>query len=869
MVRRRRVPADRGQAEVADSGRKGGRVKIGGRRRGDEGPGGDWSCVLVFLTYIAISVAMASWWIWSTATPLGLSAPRDVFSEARALTHVDVLSRRIGHRQVSSPGNRAATRYLREQVEHLAIIANRRGDMEAEIAMEMVSGAVKDHIFNAEAVNAYRFIPIVMLYLSPIGKSSKPALLVNAHYDSTFGSTGASDCASCVGIGLEVARSIIERKAPIQAPLLFMFNGGEETIMQAAHGFVTSSPWRHRVGAFINLESTGSGGLPILFRYSGIWALKAYAKGAKHPRGTVVGQDFFNLNVIPADTDFRMLSMDHHGLYPGVDIATVLDAAPYHTDRDTFERIRRGTIQEYGDSVFGVIQEFSKEMAGSMPDLSPSDSEAVVFFDVFHSFMITYHMSTAVWLHLMPQAALVLILIARAAIGGMSCWKVVQNLVGGIACAALSLLLSMAVPGLVGVLRVLATGKPMIWFAHHIHAVGIFVPAAMAAAVAPWAAFPVCGSGALYHVVGISMVISLCSLYLTNLGLGSSTMLAQGAISGGLMALVFPKIAGKKIWRLIPVLFSSWWWVTSNLAFGGVIVEHVMEKLSIVGAIHPVYGIFIPDMVIGALIGAIVWLCCLFLLPVVAAVTSRRQQWSGIVALLLFSALCAFSSSASLPYSSHRPKRIFMSHIEMQKVPNGDEYEPYFLMVTLDPISIESVIEDSPDLNLNVSGAVPAVHSDSTAFFPFNLISKGLKWHAPPLPAKEVPWGQHHPKIVQTGNVVRANNETRLMSLEIHWAAPGWGALNITGPILSWSFTEELSSVPRGDNGRDHVVRIAQDEDGEVWPFWLEAEDGAEVKIEIGILYHQTTTFAQEVTNALPDWTSVGMGVMCSSEWTF
>ena len=58
-----------------------------------------------------------------------------------------------------------------------------------------------------------------------------------------------------------------------------------------------------------------------------------------------MAQEFFESRIIPADTDFRMLSSAHHGAYPGVDIATILDATAYHTDRDTFSRLKTGPTQ--------------------------------------------------------------------------------------------------------------------------------------------------------------------------------------------------------------------------------------------------------------------------------------------------------------------------------------------------------------------------------------------------------------------------------------------------------------------------------------------------------------------------------------------
>ena len=83
-------------------------------------------------------------------------------------------------------------------------------------------------------------------------------------------STGASDCAACVGVMLEVARQLVaDPTRHLAGPALFLFNGGEETVLTAAHGFMTGSKWAPGVGAFINLESTGPGGPDIVFQHTG------------------------------------------------------------------------------------------------------------------------------------------------------------------------------------------------------------------------------------------------------------------------------------------------------------------------------------------------------------------------------------------------------------------------------------------------------------------------------------------------------------------------------------------------------------------------------------------------------------------------
>lgn len=69
---------------------------------------------------------------------------------------------------------------------------------------------------------------------------------------------------------LEVARTLVaDPETRLAAPLVFLFNGGEETILLAAHGFMATSKWAASLGAFINLESTGPGGPAYVFQHTG------------------------------------------------------------------------------------------------------------------------------------------------------------------------------------------------------------------------------------------------------------------------------------------------------------------------------------------------------------------------------------------------------------------------------------------------------------------------------------------------------------------------------------------------------------------------------------------------------------------------
>ena len=59
---------------------------------------------------------------------------------------------------------------------------------------------------------------------------------------------GASDCAGCVGVALEVARvAIASPEMQLSVPLMLLLNGGEETVLTAAHGFMQHSSWAKQV----------------------------------------------------------------------------------------------------------------------------------------------------------------------------------------------------------------------------------------------------------------------------------------------------------------------------------------------------------------------------------------------------------------------------------------------------------------------------------------------------------------------------------------------------------------------------------------------------------------------------------------------
>uniref|UniRef100_A0A0N4ZNR5 FXNA-like protease n=1 Tax=Parastrongyloides trichosuri TaxID=131310 RepID=A0A0N4ZNR5_PARTI len=224
--------------------------------------------------------------------------------------------------------------------------------------------------------------------------NKRTSLLINCHFDSWPTSDGGSDdlvqCALMMEL-LDVLTSSRSRPYPID--IIFLFNGAEESSLLASHAFITSHPWRHSVRAFINLESSGSGGRELLFQAGpgNQWILQAYLNSAIHPHCSVLGQEIFQSGVYPGDTDFRIFR--DHGRIPGLDIAFVQNGYWWHTEFDQSKRITPGSLQRAGENVLATVKELIYSPYFNNP--AKYGDKKFVFFDILGFTTIVYTMNTA------------------------------------------------------------------------------------------------------------------------------------------------------------------------------------------------------------------------------------------------------------------------------------------------------------------------------------------------------------------------------------------------------------------------------------------------------------------------------------------
>lgn len=288
------------------------------------------------ILYGLISVLVYSIIHMKFITPLPMDAPPDRFSEARAIEHVRVLSKDIGGRQQGRQGLRLAAQYIMTQLELMKERA--QPGIRIEIEETIVNGSFNMFFLRHSISLAYRNHTNIIMRISSVDSGENDsAVLINGHFDTPPGSPGAGDCGSCVASILELARLSVDSGWIPPRPVIFLFNGAEELFMLGSHGFITTHRWNETIGAFIDVEASGTGGLDLVCQSGpGSWPSYVYAQSALYPMANSAAQDIFG--IIPGDTDYRMFAQDF-GDIPGLDIIFLLGGYFYHTASDTVERL--------------------------------------------------------------------------------------------------------------------------------------------------------------------------------------------------------------------------------------------------------------------------------------------------------------------------------------------------------------------------------------------------------------------------------------------------------------------------------------------------------------------------------------------------
>ncbi|XP_039275977.1 endoplasmic reticulum metallopeptidase 1 [Nilaparvata lugens] len=308
------------------------------------------------------------------------------FVGERAKTFLAKLSG-VGVKVTGSHANEVlAVRLIEAEI--AAIMAEAATDARHAIATDRQTPSGSFYLaFSVGFLSHYSRVQNVVVKIGP-RREVNASLLVNCHFDSAPTSPGASDDGLNCAVMLETLRVLSQQKEELQHNIIFLFNGAEETPLQASHGFIAHHPWAKEVKAFVNLESCGAGGHEFLFQTGPghSWLVELYADAAEHPSGTVLGEDIFQSGLVPSDTDFRVFR--DYGKIPGLDFAHCDNGFVYHTRYDDIDQIQDGVYQHTGDNLLALIRKFSN--SEKLTEAEQYKEGRAVYFDVLGLHMVVY-----------------------------------------------------------------------------------------------------------------------------------------------------------------------------------------------------------------------------------------------------------------------------------------------------------------------------------------------------------------------------------------------------------------------------------------------------------------------------------------------
>ncbi|XP_063703868.1 endoplasmic reticulum metallopeptidase 1-like [Culicoides brevitarsis] len=301
----------------------------------------------------------------------------------------------IGDRVAGTPNNEDYTvQLLLDTVE--AIKKQSHESNLIEVDHQVQDGSYYRDKVHYPQLNVYRGIQNVVVKLSKANASAAMDdhyILLNAHFDTVPMSPGAGDDATMVGVMLEVLRTLSKREHSISHPIVFLFNGCEETELQGSHAFISGHPWFRNVRALINLDAGGIGGKEMLFRATPehSWIMRSYSKGALNAYASTVGEEMFEANLIPSDTDFRNFK-NYAKDVAAIDCAQNYNGYVYHTKYDDFSLIDYGSLQHTGDNVIAVMEELddTKEIKRKEVGEYVQEGGSFIFYDIMGLAFVFY-----------------------------------------------------------------------------------------------------------------------------------------------------------------------------------------------------------------------------------------------------------------------------------------------------------------------------------------------------------------------------------------------------------------------------------------------------------------------------------------------
>jgi hypothetical protein len=393
------------------------------------------------LAAVSIALLLAVFAANRPIAPRPRSAPREAFSEERAMPIVRALADDIGVRPTGSPAAERAAQYLAARLREIP-----RMDVEIQ--------RVEDTRFYENTPYPYPLLRYhVVNVVARLPGRTRDAILLDAHFDTLGDSAGAGDDALGVAAIIEAARALASGPM-LERSVIVLCNGGEEYGLFGADGFIRRHRLAADVRAYVYLDGSPGGAATLLYSGPGNPELvEVFARSAPRPQATSLVLDLMESNILAHDGDFRPL---RDAGKPGLSFGAIGDLWAAHTSRDRSDRVQPGTLQHYGESTLAI----TRALASGGPLPRGTDSRRVTYFDVLGLVLVRYSPTTGAALAFVALALSALALAAHGRAGSLTIRGAALAAVG----SASSLLVGALSALAVGVLLAFVLRRPHGWY---------------------------------------------------------------------------------------------------------------------------------------------------------------------------------------------------------------------------------------------------------------------------------------------------------------------------------------------------------------------------------------------------------------------
>lgn len=304
-----------------------------------------------------------------TATPGGDPAEP---AANRAFAHIQQIAQEP--HPTGSTANARVRSYLIDELEKMGLTVETTTGTIDERAQDKL-----DHWDGEPSAERTRFVNVIGVL--PGSNREEQAVALMAHYDSVWGSPGAADDATGVAVILETVRALAAEGRQYR-DIVVVLTDAEELGLNGARDFFTNHPLAGRIGAIINLEARGGGGIASMFQTSpgNAGLARLYAREVSHPATSSLSA--FLYSVLPNDTDLSPAL--ERGGYAAYNIAFIGRSGLYHSPLATPENLDRGSLYQ----MLGQVHELTAALA-TASGVPPRAGDAV-YFDLFGEIVLFY-----------------------------------------------------------------------------------------------------------------------------------------------------------------------------------------------------------------------------------------------------------------------------------------------------------------------------------------------------------------------------------------------------------------------------------------------------------------------------------------------